>query len=121
MDKILSFLGRVLFALPFFIFGLNHLISPGESAATLPAVLPLKVVWIILIGVIMIVAALAIIVKKHERLSCLILGLMILVHILTVHFPDLVNPQTKLLSMAGVLKDTGLLGAALFMAGTFKK
>jgi len=68
----------------------------------------------------MVLAALAIITGKQGRSACFGLALMLLVYIVTVHLPGLSNPAMKMMSMINLLKDTGLMGACLFMAGTFK-
>ena len=121
MEKVLSLIGRVFFSLPFLVFGFNHLTGAKPFEATVPTWLPFGIFWVYFSGVVLVVAALAIIFRKHERLSCLILALLLVAHILNVHFNALVDPQRNLMEMASVFKDTGLLGAALFMAGTFKK
>ncbi len=121
MDKLLSHIGRIIFAIPFLLFGANHLMSAGQMAPMVPAYIPGGVFWIYFTGAAMVLAALAIITGNKGRIACFGLAVMLLVFIVTVHFPGLSNPQMKMMSMINLLKDTALMGACLFMAGTFKK
>jgi uncharacterized membrane protein len=120
MEKVLSFIGRIIFALPFLLFGANHLMMADQMAPMVPAYIPGGVIWVYFTGAAMILAALAIITGKQGRSACFGLALLLLVYIVTVHLPGLSNPQMKMMSTVNLLKDTALLGAALFMAGTFK-
>jgi uncharacterized membrane protein len=121
MDKLITFLGRVIYAVPFLVFGAGHLTRAGQMAGMVPAYIPGGVFWIYFTGVAMILAALAIITGKQGRGACFGLALMLLVFIVTIHLPGMANPQMKMMSMMSLLKDTGLMGAALVIAGTFKK
>jgi len=40
MDKTLSHVGRIIFALPFLLFGANHLMSADQMALMVPAYIP---------------------------------------------------------------------------------
>jgi len=121
MEKLLSFVGRVIFAVPFLLFGANHLMSASAMAPMVPPYVPGGIFWIYFSGAAMVLAALAIITGKQARSACFGLALMLLIFIVTIHFPGLSDPQMKMISMINLLKDTALLGASLFMAGTFKK
>jgi uncharacterized membrane protein len=120
MDKLLNHIGRIIFALPFLLFGINHIVMGDKMAGMVPSYVPGGVIWIYFTGVAMIVAALAIITGKQGRSACFGLALMLLVFIVTIHLPGLGNPQTQMMSTISLLKDTGLLGASLFIASTFK-
>ena len=114
-------IGRLLFAIPFLIFGANHTMSADQMAPMVPTYIPGGTFWIYFTGAAMILAALAIITGKQGRSACFGLALLLLLFIVTVHFPGLSNPQMKMMSMINLMKDTALMGACLFMAGTFKK
>lgn len=120
MEKILNFLGRTIYSVPFLGFGANHLMNADKMKGMVPAMFPGGVFWIYFTGAAMVLAALAIITGKQGRNACFGLALMLLVFIATVHLPALANPQTQMMGMMGLLKDTGLLGGALVLAGTFK-
>jgi putative oxidoreductase len=121
MDKLTTFLGRVIYAVPFLAFGAGHLMNAGQMAGMVPSFIPGGIFWIYFTGVAMVLAALAIITGKQGRNACFGLAVMLLIFIVTIHLPGMANPQMKMMSMMSLFKDTGLMGAALVIAGTFKK
>ena len=121
MDKLMGFIGRILYAVPFLGFGLGHISNAGQMAGMVPSFIPGGIFWIYFTGVAMILAALAIITGKHGRNACLGLAVMLLIFIVTIHLPGLADPKMKMMAFMGLMKDTSLMGAALVIAGTFKK
>lgn len=111
--------GRILYAVPFLIFGLLNLLNGSKMTSTVPGWLPVPVFWIYFVGICFIAAAVSILIRKYARLACLLLALLLLVLILSVHIPNLFSEQMVQAGMQGILKDTSLLGAALFLAGIF--
>lgn len=121
MDKLIGFLGRVIYCVPFLLFGVIHIKTGANMAGMVPSFIPGGVFWIYFTGVAMIAASIAIITGKQGRNACFGLVLMLLIFIITIHLPGLSNPQVKMIAMMSLLKDTGLMGGALVIAGTFKK
>ena len=121
MDKMTTMIGRIIYALPFLGFGAGHLMNAGSMGAMVPAFIPGGVFWIYFTGVAMVLAALAIITGIQGRNACFGIALMLLVFIVTMHLPGLANPQMKMMAMMSLFKDTGLMGGALVIAGTFPK
>jgi uncharacterized membrane protein YphA (DoxX/SURF4 family) len=121
MDKVLNFIGRVIFSIPFLVFGLGHLFNGGHLSGMVPAFIPGGIFWVYFTGFAMVAAALAIITGIKGRAACFGLAVMLLIFIVTLHLPGLANPEMKTMAFMSLLKDTGLLGAALILAGTFKK
>ncbi|HVZ79968.1 MAG TPA: DoxX family membrane protein [bacterium] len=120
MEKLLVFVGRTIYSLPFLGFGAGHLMNADKMKGMVPGMFPGGAFWIYFTGVAMILAALAIITGKQGRAACFGLALMLLVFIATVHLPGLADPPTQMMSLMGLYKDTGLLGGALVIASTFK-
>jgi len=121
MEKVLGLVGRILYAVPFVMFGLNHLMSADQMAGMVPSFIPGGVIWVYVTGAAMLLAAVAIITGIQARLACFGLVLMLFIFILTVHLPGLQNPATKMMSMISLFKDTGLMGGALIIASISKK
>ncbi len=119
MEKMLMMVGRVIYALPFLAFGFGHLTNAANMGGMVPAFIPGGVFWIYFTGVAMVLAALAIITGIQGRTACFGLALMLTVFIVTIHLPGMGNPATKMMSMMGLFKDLGLLGASLVIATTF--
>ena len=65
----------------------------------------------------MIAASASIILKRYTKTTCLILSLVLLLVVFTIHIPGLFNPDFMQISMINVLKDTGLAGGGLAIAG----
>jgi uncharacterized membrane protein YkgB len=75
---------------------------------------------ILFTGACLIAASISIILKKYIKLSCLLLALLLLIFILTIHIPQLFEPDKAQFAFMELLKDTGLMGGALIIAGIYK-
>jgi uncharacterized membrane protein len=111
--------GRILFALPFAIFGINHFVMMDYYMGMLTSFIP-KTGWVmVLTGIIMIATSISIITRKLIRLSTIILAGLLFVFILTIHIPHLVHGFDKTTTLITLLKDISLLGSSLFIAGIY--
>ena len=81
--------------------------------------MPEGIIWVYLIGAFMIAASVSILLKKYTKTTCLVLSLVLLLVVFTIHIPGLFNPNFMQISMINVLKDTGLAGGGLIIAGVF--
>lgn len=114
----LTTIGRIIFGLPFAVFGLFHLLMADKMAGLVPAFVPGGVIWVYVTGLALLAAGIAIMLQKMTRMACLGLAALLGVFILTVHAPGL---GTNDFAMPGLLKDLALLGGALYMAGHHEK
>ena len=115
--KNLSVIGRILFAIPFAIFGLNHLLFYNFYIGTVSSFIPLGPYTIILTGIFLIMASLSIIFNKYIMVSTILLSILLLIFILTIHIPALFDPSKWQFALIELLKDTSLLGGSLMIAG----
>jgi putative oxidoreductase len=115
--KALTTIGRILYALPFLVFGINHFIMKSFYMGELTDFIPFGGYMILLTGVLMIVTSLSIITKKYIRLSTLILAGMLLLFIATIHIPQLFDEDKKMIALIALLKDISLMGGSLMIAG----
>lgn len=117
--KNLSKIGRIIFALPFGIFGIHHLTGADQMAGMVPAFVPGGIIWVYITGIFLVVSSLAILANKMVKQAALGVALLMLLFVLTVHLPGVgsADKMTQMLSMVGLLKDTALLGAALMLVG----
>jgi len=115
--KSLSVIGRILFAIPFAIFGLNHLLFYNFYIGTVSSFIPLGPYTIILTGIFLIMASLSIIFNKYIKVSTILLSILLLIFILTIHIPALFDPEKWQFALVELLKDTSLLGGSLMIAG----
>jgi uncharacterized membrane protein len=115
--KNLSTVGRILFAIPFAIFGLNHFLFLDFYIGTVSSFIPLGPYTVILTGVFLIMASLSIIFNKYIKVSTILLSILLLIFILTIHIPGLFDPEKWKFALIELLKDTSLLGGSLMIAG----
>ena len=115
--KNLTPVGRILFALPFAIFGINHFLMMDYYMGMLTSFVPLGGYTIILTGLIMIAVSISIITKKLIRLSTLILAGLLFVFVVTIHIPHLLEGGDRTPVLIALLKDISLMGGSLMIAG----
>lgn len=136
MNK-LTITGRILFALPFAIFGLNHFFMESFFSGMLTTFIPGGGFTIIFTGILLIVTSMLIIIRKFEKEAAMALSIMLALFILTIHIPHLISPETmnpefvykealvdskvNMFVWINMLKDISLLGASLFMLGAYTK
>ena len=119
--KNLTTIGRILFALPFAVFGLNHFFMVDFFTGMLNSFIPGTSFTIILTGISLIAASISIIFKKYIKLSCILLAFLLFIFIVSIHIPQLFDPTKRLLAFVALLKDTALMGGALMIAGIYEK
>lgn len=119
MSSFLTYrIGRLLFAMPFGIFGIIHFLTGADTAGMIPDFIPGDVVWVYLTGTALIGACVCIVAQIRVRLVSLLLALMLLIFALTVHLPEtLAGTQNGL---PNLLKDLSLSGGALFLAALYE-
>jgi len=119
--KNLKNIARILFAIPFVFFGINHLIHAQQMQFYIPSFIPGGIFWIYFTGLAMIAACISIITEIMINLSSFLLAVMLLIFILTMHLPGMFNPQTLQSSMISLLKDFSLMSASLFIFANVKE
>jgi len=116
--KKLAILGRILFALPFGIMGLNHFLMTNVFVGMMSSFIPGGAFTVLLTGVLLIVGCVSIILNKNLKLVCFGLAGLLFIFIATIHIPGLFDSDPKLVQTALIelLKDTGLMGGAIMIA-----
>lgn len=117
--KQMTTVGRILFAIPFALFGLNHFIMLDYYTGMLTSFIPLGAYTIILTGIMLIVASISIISKKFVKVSTLLLAALLLLFILTIHIPHLFHGTDDPATIIALLKDISLMGGSLMIAGIY--
>jgi uncharacterized membrane protein len=117
-NKVLSQIGRILFGIPFLVFGIHHFIAGGKMAGAVPSFLPFHTFFIYLVGLALVMAAISLFINVKVKLAMILLSVLMLIFILTIHLPGMLHGgQESQLFMTMLLKDFGLGAAALFIAG----
>jgi len=118
MNKITT-IGRILFALPFAFFGINHFVMMDYYMGMLTSFIPQTAFVMILTGLMLIAASISIITRKYVRLSTYMLAALLSVFILTIHIPHLVKGVDTTVTLIAMLKDISLMGGSLMIAGIY--
>ena len=119
MKTLTSNAGRIIFGLIFLAFGSFHFTSAEMMAEWMPAWLPLPFVFVYISGLGIFAGGLSIIIKVYTKLATQLLALVLLLIILMLHVPAAAGGDQA--AMGLLLRDAGLLGAALYMSSHFKK
>ncbi len=117
--KKLSTIGRILFAIPFAIFGINHFLMTDYYLGMLTSFIPLGPYTILLTGILLIAASISIITKKYVRLSTILLAVLLFIFITTIHIPHLFTDTDKTATLIALFKDISLMGGSLMIAGLY--
>lgn len=117
--KYLSTIGRILFALPFGILGLNHFFMYNYYLMIVNSFIPGGGFTVILTGLALVAACVSIILNKFVRLSCILLAVLLFIFIVSIHIPMLFDKVNATMALIELFKDTSLLGGALIIAGTY--
>jgi uncharacterized membrane protein YphA (DoxX/SURF4 family) len=104
--------GRVIYAVPFAIFGLFHLVSASAMAGEVPAWVPGGgALWVVVTGIAMVAASVSLLTDRLTRWSGPLLALLLGVYVLTLHIPGVLAGEP--ISIPMLLKDVALAGAAV--------
>ena len=119
MNFLTTTIARILFSVPFIALGIGHLLNANMMAGAVPV--PGGVIWIYITGIALILAGLSAITKFMGMQIMLMLALLLFVFIISIHLPAAMKPETMMMGMIGLYKDTGLMGGALLLAGIFNR
>ena len=120
MKKITT-IGRILFAIPFALFGINHFLMTDYYLGMLTSFIPLGAYTIVLTGIMLIVASISIITKKFVKFSTLMLAVLLFMFIVTIHIPNLFHETDRTVTIIALLKDISLMGGSLMIAGIYSE
>ncbi|NDP22654.1 MAG: DoxX family protein [Paludibacter sp.] len=116
--KNLAVIGRVLFALPFAVMGLNHFLMTSVFLGMMSSFIPGGAFTILVTGALLIIASISIMLNKFIKIACFWIAGMLLIFILTIHIPGLFTANWEI-ALIELLKDTGLMGGAIMIAVYF--
>jgi uncharacterized membrane protein len=109
--------GRILFAVPFLVFGILHFLQGGAMAGVVPSWMPGSVIWVYLTGAANLVAGISIAADRYIRVVAIALVGMLVSFVLTVHLPGVLAEGSSQMALTNLLKDVGLAGGALMLLG----
>lgn len=113
--KKLAILGRILFALPFGIMGLNHFLMTDVFIGMMSSFIPGGAFTVLLTGALLIAGCISIILNKNIKVACFGLAGLLFIFIVTIHIPGLFTANWQI-ALVELLKDSGLMGGAIMIA-----
>ncbi len=116
MNAILG-LGKYLFAVPFAVFGILHLMNADAMAGMAPFG---GSIIVYITGLALIAATVSIIIGKYDKLATVLLGVFLLLTALLVHAKNMAGGADPS-AMGSLLKDLALCGAAWMYAASLSK
>lgn len=119
--KKLTTIGRILFAIPFALFGINHFLMLDYYLGMLTSFVPLGAYTIVLTGIMLIAASISIVTKILVKFSTLFLAGLLFIFIVTIHIPHLFEDADKTITIIALLKDISLMGGSLMIAGIYSE
>ena len=103
-----------MYIIPIGIFGLMHMANASQMTGMVPAWMPMKLVIVYITGLALIAATVALIINKKAKLAMTLLGVMLVLFVVLIHLMAVIGGDQ--MSMAMVLKDTSMAGAAFYIA-----
>lgn len=119
--KKMTAIGRILFAIPFALFGINHFLMTDYYVGLLTSFVPQGAYTIVIVGLLLIGASVSIISKKYVKVSTIMLACLLFIFIVTIHIPHLFHDQDKTTTIIALLKDISLMGGSLMIAGIYSE
>jgi putative oxidoreductase len=112
-------IGRVIYGIPFIMFGMFHFMKANDMAMMMLDGWPIAVVLVYIVGLALVLAGISFIINKKAKMAGMLLALLLLIFILTLHIPTILNAAdeaSRMRPMTNMLKDIGLMGAALVIS-----
>ena len=132
MKILTTTVARVLFAIPFLVFGLGHLMEGSKMADMIYHITGTpSLILNYVAGIGLILASIAIIINKKAKMASLLLALELFLFIVILHIPKMMGigpvemfcndlDMMAQVGMVHMMKDLALMGAALMFAGMLK-
>ncbi len=116
---VVSRIAVIILAIIMIIFGVYHFMQPQNLLVFVPAFLPGGKLWVYVVGIAFILAAIAFITHRMAKIAGYLLAALLFIFVLTVHLPNYLHAgDTDLRQMAfvSILKDTALAAFAMYIA-----
>lgn len=123
-EETISRIAVVMLAIILAVFGMYHLMNPYDLVVYIPSFLPKGAMPIYIVGVSLILAAVALITHRQVKLAGYMLAILLIVFVLTIHLPNYLGAGDKELRQAAflnLLKDSAIAAFAMYIASNAKK
>jgi len=119
IQHIVSRIAIYILAIVMLIFGIQHFRFPNDFLVKVPTFLPGGMIWVYVVGIAFILAAISFMTNKLVRVAGYLLALMLFSFVLLIHLPnflDTADNEYARISLTNVLKDSALGAFALYIA-----
>jgi len=120
-EQTISRIAIIILAIVLAAFGIYHFLNPESMLVYVPSFLPGGIVWVYIVGVAFLLAALAFFTHKMIKVAAYLLALLLIVFVLTIHLPNYLHSGDLILkqgAFVNLLKDTAIAAFALYIAST---
>jgi uncharacterized membrane protein len=97
-------------------FGVYHFLYPKNLMVYVPGYIPGGLIWVYIVGIAFILAAIAFIINRQAKLAGYLLAALLFIFVLTIHLPNYMNAgdaEMRQMALISLLKDTALAAFAL--------
>ncbi|MBD0278307.1 MAG: hypothetical protein M3342_13470 [Bacteroidota bacterium] len=118
-QHIISRIAIYLLSIVMIMFGIYHFQHPDNLIAVVPQFLPNSMIWVYIVGVAFILAAISFMTNVLVRVAAYLLALLLLTFVFTIHLPNYLHTADRGLqqmSFVNMLKDAALAAFALYIA-----
>lgn len=118
-QPVVSRVAIYLLAIVMVVFGITHFMHPKNMLIYVPGFIPGGIIWVYIVGVAFILAALAFFTNRYVKVAGYLLAGLLFVFVLTIHLPNFLHSgdeEMRQLALVNLLKDTALAGFALYIA-----
>lgn len=100
------------------IFGIYHFLQPKNMLVYVPSYIPGGILWVYVVGIAFILAAIAFLTHRWIKLAGYLLALLLFLFVLLIHLPNYLHAadvEMQQMALVSVLKDTALAAFALYI------
>jgi uncharacterized membrane protein len=122
-EHAISRIAIYILALVMLAFGIYHFLHPKNLMVYVPSYIPGGLVWVYVVGIAFILAAIAFIINRQARLAGYLLAALLFIFVLFIHLPNFMNAgeaEMRQLALVNLLKDTALAAFALHIGANAK-
>ena len=120
-QRIISHVAIYLLSVVMIIFGIYHIRNPHNMLAFVPSNLPGGLTWVYVIGISLILAAVAFIFNKFVKITAYLLALLLIIFVVAIHWPTYNNAgdaDIRKTAFIDMLQDLAIAAFALHIAGS---
>ncbi len=113
-----------LLAIVMIVFGIQHFRNPDSMLVFVPPFLPGGILWVYLVGIAFIVAAVALIINRFVGFAGYLLAILLFSFVILIHLPnyrEAGDAEMKQMALISLLKDLAIGAFALFIAANAKQ